>query len=362
MTLIELFGFIDSGAVNTIEFQFEQRFMQNVDKKIRDANPATDRVIVEPFESFSLVNSTDDRFDYRYSRKFNVTWVYAMQGTYDNRNGQVSFEFEVVSFVKENPGYYSTPQIIDPIQRKLLDVQALREKITTEHQLYNYDSCDLPYFKPTFLAKFSTVCGLTKPLKEFDSHVFSTDLIHSADYLALTLSETELLSHYLYNFKTNRMPHGTEYVFRYFPTLYDHRFFMLAEHYIQLQYNHWSKLGNLLDCYFETGLNKREINFIKVIDAFPEKFHDDNYTWLLEFKKDTYSKLNSARKEVVHYSGQFSDTFQSWLKNNTDEEAISRLQKKQDDMLIELKHFHNQVFIGTEKVLKLIEKEKETAD
>lgn len=357
MKLLEMLNYIDGRVIATIESQFERRFFHLVPRKIKKENPITSNIVAVMGDDMMLEDSSDDRFELRYRRSIDVSWMYDVGHNYNVKTKSQHFRFALDCHINETSGVHSEPRIIDPILKDIVGMQIQRERICDEYEFRNYNHPTSDYFDGNFIGKLSEVLRMAQPSIILDSYHVSIDLIQSTSYLSDTLAEIQILSNYLYDFLENRTRHQGEDLFTYFPTNTDQRFFMLAEHYIQLQYNHWDKLGDILAAFFSTGLPEQRIYFPAVIDKLSEEVGCVEYEWLKDFRDGDYKALNTERKKIVHYSGKFAGVSEGWQKNLANEMAIKQIQDGRLEMLNRFKHLQCQLEPGIENVLRMIESE-----
>lgn len=148
-------------------------------------------------------------------------------------------------------------------------------------------------------------------------------------------------------------------LFKYFPNRFTARYLQNANTLYEKTYNYWDALGDTLDYYLKTDLQKRQITFAAVIDALNQicpslKTDSIEYRWLLEFRQNEYKTLNSTRIKIVHYFNLETMLFEKWLKNNNNESKIELLQDEFNSYVNTFKEHLRFCLKGYEVALKLI--------
>lgn len=133
------------------------------------------------------------------------------------------------------------------------------------------------------------------------------------------------------------------------------RYNMFADIVSQKTYNFWDRIGDLIASFFPDIIKSHQVFFASAIECIPQDFHSsDNFKWLNEFKKNEYAKLNSIRKQIVHYTTTDTDYKQRHLKVKTREE-MEILQAEREGLP---EYYKNQIKLtleGFEKTILLLE-------
>ena len=88
----------------------------------------------------------------------------------------------------------------------------------------------------------------------------------------------------------------------YHQTNEDHRYLMFANFGLQSIYNFWDRLGDLLFLFFQTGLNKDQIYFGRVINNLPDQWKmTQPYLDLKELYDQEVKIFLNTRHETVHH-------------------------------------------------------------
>jgi len=79
-------------------------------------------------------------------------------------------------------------------------------------------------------------------------------------------------------------------------------YYMITDVVSEKLYNYWDRIGDLIASFFSDLIEPKDVFFPKIIQIIPEKYQKiKGYKWLKEFKENEYVKLNSKRKQSVHY-------------------------------------------------------------
>jgi hypothetical protein len=115
----------------------------------------------------------------------------------------------------------------------------------------------------------------------------------------------------------------------YIQNLYDKRYLSYVSIIPQLIYNFWDRIGDLLYCYFNTGLNDRDVYINRVLDKIPCEYKSSNhYEKLVEIYTNDITPLLTQRKVIVHYLMIETDTY--WTTFQKDEEEIKKVQERKE--------------------------------
>ncbi|MCX6276781.1 MAG: Cthe_2314 family HEPN domain-containing protein [Bacteroidetes bacterium] len=137
-----------------------------------------------------------------------------------------------------------------------------------------------------------------------------------------------------------------------YPNIESSRYSMFGSSVSEKFYNYWDRIGDLINLFFPNQLNKRDVYFSKVIDIIPPEFHDStNYRWLKNFKDEAYCELNSKRRNLVHYTTEFTNFQHVHHVNPFDEQIIEELYNTRFGLADYYKGHVNQTLVGFEKCL-----------
>ena len=133
------------------------------------------------------------------------------------------------------------------------------------------------------------------------------------------------------------------------------RYNMFADIVSQKAYNFWDRIGDLIASFFPERLKAHKVFFATAIDCVPEEFHSsENFIWLNDFKTNEYGRLNSIRKQIVHYSTTDTEYRQKHLQVKTREE-MEKLQQEREDLPNYYKRQIQLSIEGFEKTMQLLE-------
>jgi len=358
MTFNEYLPFIDHNCIRDIKRDFLNNYSYLIDKSILTDNPLTENVIVNLSDQYSAkeLDFDNDRFEFIYKKKAEVNWLYSYQNGLGRESKHIKFDFQIIGYINVIRNNSYSYEILDPIKNQLRELQELRNRFKEKLEipsLYLYRS---EYLNTDFISKFVDVSRRIISIRPFHDYHFANDLIYSTQHLSNTLAEIELYKPNLYNFLDEKIHLGSKEYFSYNLSFYDKQYYFLASTYIQLLYNHWDKIGDLIYYFFDVGIsNERNVYFSTVIKGFPENFKSEHFNWLNNFYLADYEKINSERQEVVHYTSLESKIFRNHMDSHSDVEKISELQNWKTNLPIIFKDLYIKSIQGVEKAMQLIE-------
>lgn len=307
-------------------------------------------------EQFELRELDDDnRFNWEYWRKIKVLLRY--NETLVDSEEILQLDFFGVGYIRKDFGEY-TYEIIDPNKFHFKKLYELKQVYINTLELKSLQDYKSSYIDSSSLSTLIHVCRGINSIKKFNDSEVGLDIIYTNKDLLILISELFLLRPYIYDITKNKISHEVGDVYTYFPTFYDKQYFLCASHIIQIFYNYWDKIGDLISFYFNTGLQEDKIYFPSVIDKFPKEFKNTNFEWLQRFKDDKFVEINKMRKRIVHYVGLEGDNLTRYIENNSNKLEIERIHLEKislPDFFIE--HFKLTI-IGFEETLKLIDSKK----
>ena len=203
-------------------------------------------------------------------------------------------------------------------------------KLDGKHALTNYSEVTDSH---------KTVSDL--PLFLYDDLFFiSNDLVHFTSFLYL-------LKPYI-----NNPPQEND---TYFQNSYDARYLSYASILHSSVYNFWDRIGDLLYCYFQTGLSSGSVYISRVLNNFPKQHKTSQEFSKIESLYDTHVKsLVDERNEDAHTQAIATSHFYNILLARGEEKI-----KKTELKLTLPDLFKDQIsfaYKGLELALKLIEK------
>ena len=182
------------------------------------------------------------------------------------------------------------------------------------------------------------------------------DLTRVTQDVRFLLGQLILYKPYITDYLAGKTNWNGKVFFKYFPSLFDKRYFMNSGLIISLLYNYWDKIGDLLDNCFGVIAAGRNVYFGSVIRSFPNQYHtSNNYIWLRDFKDNEFQDLLDKRNEIVHYSALESKYFEQYQDNYNKEAEIQKLQEEKEKIVEYLINHNKLMFTGFEKTIKLID-------
>ncbi|HWC54900.1 MAG TPA: Cthe_2314 family HEPN domain-containing protein, partial [Chitinophagaceae bacterium] len=133
------------------------------------------------------------------------------------------------------------------------------------------------------------------------------------------------------------------------------RYNMFADIVSQKTYNYWDRIGDLIASFFPDRIKPNQVYFSSAIECIPAEFHSsDNYIWLNDFKTTEYNKLNSLRRQIVHYTTTDTDYRHRHLQVK-DRETMELLQSERESLPEYYKRQIKLSLDGFEKTMQLFE-------
>jgi hypothetical protein len=150
--------------------------------------------------------------------------------------------------------------------------------------------------------------------------------------------------------------HYGKTIYRYFPTFCDKRYLSTCGRILELLYNYWDKIGELLVLFFPLKKTTEKIYFGKVIDNVNNDYHTNlHFKWLENFKENDYKELNKRRKEIVHYTTLESQIVRNYRENVEDFDFLKNEQEEKENFCSYFKVHYKMLNDGFYHSLKLIE-------
>lgn len=218
------------------------------------------------------------------------------------------------------------------------------------------------------------VTTLNIPINAFERF---DDLARCSSDIRYIIGEMVTFRPYTTNYLEDKMDWNGRVIYRHFPSFYDKQYWLKAGLLFQLFYNYWDKIGDIIALYFAPQLPQKQVFFGKVIDAIPNQilnttydptiiaanakvfldnvFTSPHFQWLKNFKDNDFLKLNDKRIKMVHYNNIESEYFQEYVKHNTNEAELSRLQKEKEGLVDLFINEYNSCLKGFEETLSLID-------
>lgn len=251
-----------------------------------------------------------------------------------------------------------TFEIINEDKKLLKELHAKVIQTSKKQNLFGFDDYSIKIDNKAISSFYTEI--IRKPREKgfdfFKDYNIYADLTRVSQDIRFLLGQLILYKPYITNYLSGKTNWNGKIVFRYFPNMYDKRYFMNSGLIISLLYNYWDKIGDLLDLCFDVLNNKRKVYFGAVIDKFPTQYsNSQNYLWLKNFKDNEFTDLLKKRNDIVHYSALESRYFEQYQDKNKNEQEIIKLQKEKEELVEYLVNHNRLMYEGFEKALKLID-------
>ncbi len=249
-------------------------------------------------------------------------------------------------------------EIFDEEKRFLRDFNKKVLDLSKKHKIIGFDEEDLKIDNQSIHSYFTDITRKTRstpfavPFHDFN---VIDDIIRCSQDIRFIISQVLLYNPYVSNYMQGKSDWHGKVIFRYFPTMFDKRFFMNCGLAVELIYNFWDKIGDLInDCF--GVITKGNVYFGSVIKRFPNGYHSSpNYQWLVNFVDTDFQSMLDTRNEIVHYSAIESKFFENWIDNNNNETEIMKLQERKEQLIPFLINQNQKMLEGFEKATKLID-------
>lgn len=207
---------------------------------------------------------------------------------------------------------------------------------------------DLEFNEKNSISYFSDIIRSKNPLGELpysDFKIYDEILFISRDikyYVSL-----------LYFFKPYIVDSSIDG--KYFQNLEDKRYMMYTSICYQSFYIFWDRIGDLLNLYFKTGLDKDLVYFPRVLNNFPIEFRNsENFVWLYDTYNLEIKDFLGQRNLVVHSYQLECEYYWKVIEHNPDLEKIKIIQAEKESYPALFKHQISLTHKGFAKALQLI--------
>lgn len=181
----------------------------------------------------------------------------------------------------------------------------------------------------------------------------------------IKIHEVPLFLYEDFSFLSNTLVHFTSLLYMLQPfinkeadtydqNIYDEKFLTYTGILNSTVYNFWNRIGNLLYCFFETGLSDDQVNIGRVLNNFPNANKESSYFKRInEIYSDSVRPLVNERHEDVHN--------QSFVTSRFYEIILARGEERREHLEHKLQipeQFKEQInlaYEGFEIALRLIE-------
>jgi len=181
------------------------------------------------------------------------------------------------------------------------------------------------------------------------------DLTFCSDEIMYFLANMYLYRPFLNNPIKDSYFHGGKIVYPNFQNLAALRYSMFANIMCEKIYNFWDRIGDLLNAYFPKLFAPNQVYFGKVIDNIPSDFHNDNYSWLKDFKNNQFSEVNKMRRDAVHYFTEDTEFKHEHIWAFSDKVKVEELVAKRHGLADYFKMHMQLTFDGFEHTMNLID-------
>lgn len=230
---------------------------------------------------------------------------------------------------------------------------------TKKYNLIGFDDQDLKIDNKSLFSFYIDIIrkkrtsSFPKPFQDFN---FYHDLTRVTQDIRFLTGQLILYKPHITNYLSGKTDWHGQTIFKYFPSIFDKRYFMTSGLIISLLYNYWDKIGDLLDNCFDVIAKNRHVYFGTVIKDFPNQYHNSsNYIWLKDFKDNEFQDLLGKRNEIVHFTAIESQYFEQYQDNFRNEQEIQNLQEEKEKIVKYLINHNQLIFTGFEKAIKLID-------
>ena len=120
------------------------------------------------------------------------------------------------------------------------------------------------------------------PFNDFEVH---DDIVMCHQDIVFAIGELYAYRPYITDFTSNPVNVNGDTIYQYFPSFFDKRYLSTCGRMLELLYNIWDKIGDILAPYFTPKISPNRVYFGKVIEKSNNAFqNNDHYNWLLNFK------------------------------------------------------------------------------
>lgn len=311
-------------------------------------------------------NKEHPRYDHvlEYWVKINVTFSYRYFVADTELFGEQFFVFWGIGYIYGQPFHSCNYELLDSTKFVLKELQELKIETRRKFGYQRLFDISTDYLNPNIQSKFTEVCRRKVEGQDFDDFDCLDDLCFTQHQMVYGLAELQLYKPYVQDFLGDPIEFNGEIVFRYNHSFYDEQYFYISSQIIQLIGTFWDKIGNLLFRFFPYPLREREhVYFYSVVQKFPERYREnEDYLWLKEFKENKYKDLRDVRNKVTHVKSLSTEIFKRMMRDHANRQAIQQLQNEKMTLIDDLVDQYEQVMIGIERVVRLIDASESNVD
>ena len=296
MNIEEHIEFIDNEAISRLRKDFSNDYSFLIDNKIIKNNPITIDIIINKSDNIKLIKLTNDRkYEYQYWRKVELTWIYDFSSKIKTENEKMFFKFWIVGYINLTSKQYGL-EIIDEVKYHLKKLQDIKQKTIRNNELICLYDYRFEFIDDDIVNKFTDIIINYKiPHKsEFNDYYAILDLVYKSKNMLNIISEMILLKNYTYDIKKHKTFFSNKEIYTYFPTFYDTNYYFYSSMFIQLIFNYYEAISQILFVFFDFGnLKKDKVGFSIIIDKLYEKYENDvSIKFIFEYKENEYKNLN----------------------------------------------------------------------
>lgn len=361
----ELINICKEEVENTIKFQLASKRFKHL---IRDFETS---LVPNTYVNFSPDNIKWDenkKTEEKLNDYFSVHYYIPLSTTgklkfHNNSTGaekiiEHSFHFYVdmmFHFDQESPSFNF--DISDESKKILRDYNYRIWDIIKAKHIYSLLDDEILFDNKNSILFFTDITRLEKnrsiPFQDFDSH---DDLVICHQDIVFAIAELFAYKPYISDFTLNFVNVGSTQIFQYFPNFCDKRYLSTCGKIIELLYNYWDKIGDILAVYFTPQIPSNKIYFGTVIDSISSIYQsNEHFDWLKDFKKNSYEELNKKRKQIVHYTTVESQILRNYRENYSDFENLREKQEEKENFTSYFMTHYESTKKGFYHAMKLIE-------
>ena len=248
-------------------------------------------------------------------------------------------------------------RILDKKYKIIKDYVEQIENSNISHEIYSLLNDNIKFNNKRFFHFAKEITSKTRNLNvRLNDFNIINDIARTSQDLKYLLGEITELRNYIGNYTSNPQIFNGKLYYDHHISFIDKRYFLLIGVMFEILYNYWDKLGDLLAKYFTPNLLPRQIYFPIVINNIQSPFdQSNNYSWLKNFKDNEYKKINSERKQIVHYLNIESKFHEIYRSKSDSKTELLKLQDKKTGLT---NFLHNQFKLtikGFEKTFLLID-------
>lgn len=335
MTKEELLRFAKNTVIDTIQYNLGDLYYKYL---LRSFNIPEDCIVELKIanknwsENFEIIE-IDDQYYKNYttiplliSGDLLIKKNFEIINTYPN----INFKFIVEFWLNFNAGTTSF-HILDEDNQKIKNYIFRIENINDQRMNYSINSDQILFNGKNHSCFFTEITRKPRQnRKTINDYEILDDITRCSIDIKYLIGELLLLKPYTRNYLSQKVIFYEKPLFQYFPTYIDKRYFLISGLLLELFYNYWDKIGDLLAIYYTPEIPEKKIFFPIVIENITNE--SINFKWLKDFANKEYKDLNGKRKQVVHYKNIESDFIKEYMDNIQNEESLKELQLQKDNM------------------------------